>query len=254
MKELIFAHPAGEIRAPEPTVTVEDSWVRVQFEIDEPTWDFIYLNDLFQTKSRSRLPDELDGSGRGRITLVGPRVALNDPMRAPADLFEISEAMRRFPGEDEAWQGIIFGAAPIWNKALDELVGLGFRVTGEVEDEVFLVDEFGTEAHLNTFQDNQISSLVLAHPIHFEGASRDEVVRLLNETNAQFVLGTSSLDSKGYLLVRGSLPILDASTTRNMLGGLALSLIGLLQELLPPVEDLASRKITFEDAVSKLVS
>ena len=151
MKELIFAHPAGEIRAPEPTVTVEDSWVRVQFEIDEPTWDFIYLNDLFQTKSRSRLPDELDGSGRVRITLVGPRVALNDPMRAPADLFEISEAMRRFPGEDEAWQGIIFGAAPIWNKALDELVGLGFRVTGEVEDEVFLVDEFGTEAHLNTF-------------------------------------------------------------------------------------------------------
>ena len=54
--------------------------------------------------------------------------------------------------------------------------------------------------------------------------------------------------------MRGSLPILDASTTRNMLGGLALSLIGLLQELLPPVEDLASGKITFEDAVSKLFS
>lgn len=254
MKELNFAHPAGEIRAQEPSITAEDLWARVQFEVDESTWDFICLNDLFQAKSRSRLPDELAGSGRVRITLIGPRVALNDPMRAPADLFEISDAMRRFPGEEEAWQGIIFGAAPIWSKALDELVGLGFRVTGEVEDEVFLVDEFGTEAHLNTFQDNQISTLVLAHPIHFEGASRNEVVRLLNETNAQFVLGTSSVDSKGYLLVRGSLPISDANTTRNMLGGLALSLIGLLQELLPPVEELAGGKITFEDALSRLVS
>ena len=98
MKELIFSHPAGEVRALDPVIGSENSWVRVQFEIDQPTWDFVCLNDLFQSKSRSRLPDQLEGSGRVRITLVGPQVALNDPSNAPADLFEISEAMRRLPG------------------------------------------------------------------------------------------------------------------------------------------------------------
>lgn len=255
MKELTFSHPAGEVLALDPVISSENSWVRVQFEIDQPTWDFVCLNDLFQSKSRSRLPDELEGSGGVRITLVGPQVALNDPSNAPADLFEISEAMRRLPGEGDSWQGIIFGAAPVWSKALDELVGLGFRVTGEVEDEVFLVDEFGTEARLNTFQDNQVSTLVLAHPINnISDPTKDEVVRLLNETNAQFVLGTSSIDQKGHLLVRGSLPILDANTTRAMLGALAISLIGLLQELLPPIERLVSGETSFNEALQELVN
>lgn len=250
MASLVFAHPSGDIQVTNFELSSSDEWAQVSFQVPEFVWDSIYLHDVFGARSRRRLPNDLSGAGPVRVRLTGPTLGLTNRSAIPADLFELTEAMRPIDAHQATWQGVVYGPTPAWSGALSELLEIGFSVRLETEDAVVLEDEFGTRVELEEFATNQLVTAVFSHPLNTQKRF-DDLVNLCNSANSKFLIGTLALD-KDRISVRVGLPIIDSNQTDGTLSPLVPAMLSLLQETLPIAEKLSEGEIDLSEAVLRL--
>jgi hypothetical protein len=253
-----FVSNSGDVLTVDPEIDpINESMSRVRFVLDESEWGRVQDQDIFGAKSRRRFPEVLDGSGPVSVTVEGSRLALESPRGWQADDFEIVSAMRKIETLDGGHMvGMLFASAPAWTTALNSLMEMGFIVDGETDDEVSATDLNGTNVMISIYPTNQVASVVFAREMPAGSIKSSEVLRLLNNLNVSFIIGSVSMMvnemNVEYVVAKSAVPTIGGVDVPAVLDALVIGLVGLILEVEPVVQRVFTGELSVDEATRRL--
>jgi hypothetical protein len=152
--------------------------------------------------------------------------------------------------------GMLFASAPAWTTALNSLMEMGFIVDGETDDEVSATDRNGTNVMISIYPTNQVASVVFAREMPAGSIKSSEVLRLLNNLNVSFIIGSVSMMvnemNVEYVVAKSAVPTIGGVDVPAVLDALVIGLVGLILEVEPVVQRVFTGELSVDEATRRL--
>ena len=249
-----FVHPSGDVACADAEIEpLGDESIRIRFSVAESTWERMQRYDIFGSRSRRRIPEELDGSGDVVVTVQGSRLAADNRFGWEARDFEVVSVMRDHGGQ---MSGMLFASAPAWHRAVDSLVQMGFVVDGETDDEISATTPDGTNCMISVYGQNRVAVVVFGRPVPVGTSASTAALNVVNALNVSFIIGSVSLAvnemRQEFLLAKAAVPMIDGVDVPAVLDAYVIGLSGLVTEVEPDIVKVVSGQLGVAEAVRRL--
>lgn len=254
MPDVSFVHQSGDVVLRSIEVSVVEGVATITGLVSPDVWEHIEREDVFGAAHRRRA-GALTGHGDVKIEIVGPESAMKPGSGPFARDWAIVNAARRLedaPGE--IWTGAMFIDPPMWSKAADALVEMGYSLTSSSDTSADFTDGTGSVATVSADVDSRLGAVTCRRTISApSNATLGAVLEVVNEINETFPAGTLSF-SVATLTLKSGVPIPEGADITDLLEALAYGLPGMLDMVAPTVERVAAGEISPSDAISEIFS
>jgi hypothetical protein len=254
MSRLCFTHTSGDIQVSESESAQDHKLVFLRFDVAFEVWEHIQLNNIFSHSSYRQTYGRLVSDGPVRLTLKGAAHLTQRLENLAAHDFEIVQAVELTCDLLDESLASFFHSESVWAECIGRLVDIGFGLQSETHDELFMLDEYGTEVRLCLHLPNHIATLVFSHDLGYTNENKGELLTLINEINISSLLGAISLLDQKKLIVRVGIPIVDSQGTIKLLSDLSFSVLSMFQETLSLLEAFVDRSISSKEALSEILN
>lgn len=252
MPDVSFVHESGDVVLRAVEVRVDGDRAAITGLVSPDVWEHIEREDVFSAASRRRA-GSLTGQGDVKIEIVGSDSAMK-PGAGPFahDWTIVNAAQRLDDAPGEVWTGAMFTDPPMWTKAADALVDIGFTSVSTGETSVEYADGSGTRVTISADVESRLGGVTCHRSIGSPStAALTEVLTVVNDVNETFPAGTLSF-SNDTLTMKSGVPIPEDNDVSDVLQALAYGLPGMLEMVAPVLQRVAAGEITSSDALHQI--
>lgn len=252
MPDVSFVHQSGDVALRSIEVRIADGVATITGLVSPDVWEHIEREDVFGAAHRRRA-GSLPGQGDVRIEIEGAESSMQPGAGPFARDWAIISASRRVddaPGE--VWTGAMFSDPPMWSKAADALVELGYSSTSTRDTSADFADGAGSVVTVSADVDSRLGGITCRRTISTpSGETLGAVLTVVNDVNETFPAGTLSF-SVDTLTLKSGVPIPEGADISDLLEALAYGLPGMLEMVTPAIERVAVGDITSTDAIQDI--
>lgn len=252
MPDVSFVHESGDVVLRSVEVRLDRGRASITGLVSPDVWEHIEREDVFGAAHRRRA-GTLPGGGDVKIEIEGHESSLQPGVGPFAHDWVVVNASQRLddaPGE--VWTGALFSDPPMWSKAADALVELGFSNLSTGDTTVEFADGSGTRVTVSADPESRLGGITCRRTIgSASGSALEHLLGTINEINETFPAGTTSF-SDDTLTLKSGVPIPETLDVSDVLEALAYGLPGMVDMIAPTLSRVAAGELSSSDAIHEI--